>query len=100
CLNAGVCLAMGTDAGMDHQHGANLHEVAAMIDIGVPPSTALVAATRGGAALLGHHDRGTVAPGQVADFVLFDRDPSLPGVLRDRGAVVAVALAGRLVHAR
>ena len=81
-------------------HGANLHEVAAMIDIGVPPSTALVAATRGGAALLGHHDRGTVAPGQVADFVLFDRDPSLPGVLRDRGAVVAVALAGRLVHAR
>jgi len=100
CLNAGVSLAMGTDAGMDHQHGANLHEVAAMIDIGVPPSTALVAATRGGAALLGHHDRGTVAPGQVADFVLFDRDPSLPGVLRDRGAVVAVALAGHLVHAR
>jgi imidazolonepropionase-like amidohydrolase len=91
---------MGTDAGMDHQHGANLQEVAAMIDLGVPPDTALVAATSGGATLLGQHDRGTIAPGYRADFVLFDRDPRLPEVLRDPTAVVAVALAGRLVHVR
>lgn len=100
CLAAGVQLAMGTDAGMDHQHGANLREVAAMIDLGVPAGAALVAATSGGATLLGQHDRGTIAPGYRADFVLFDRDPRLPEVLRDRSAVVAVSLAGRLVHRR
>ena len=100
CLTAGVNLAMGTDAGMDHQHGANLQEVAAMIDLGVPPGAALVAATCGGATLLSQHDRGTIAPGYRADFVLFDRDPSLPEVLRDPTTVVAVALAGRLVHLR
>ncbi|MGB7963140.1 MAG: amidohydrolase family protein [Propionicimonas sp.] len=98
CLAAGVGLALGTDAGMDHQHGANLREVAALIDLGVPPDVALTAATSGGATLLGQQDRGAIAPGYRADFVLFDRDPSLPEVLREPTAVVAVALAGHLVH--
>ncbi|MGC3994292.1 MAG: amidohydrolase family protein [Propionicimonas sp.] len=95
CLDAGVPLAMGTDAGLHSQHGANLHEVAAMVEAGVPAADALRAATTGGATLL-----GLSAAERAADLVLFDRDPSVPSVARDQGAVVAVVQAGRVVHVR
>jgi imidazolonepropionase-like amidohydrolase len=95
CLDAGVTLAMGTDAGLASQHGRNLHEVAAMIDVGVPAAVALAAATSGGVRLLqGVAD--PLAPGQPADLVCFDRDPGDPATLRSSDAVVAVVQAGRL----
>ena len=91
CLDAGVRLAMGTDAGLASQHGRNLHEVAAMVDAGVPAPTALAAATTGGLALLGE----TASRG---DLVVFSGDPGRPDVLRDRSAVLAVVRDGRVVH--
>ncbi|MEN0072203.1 MAG: amidohydrolase family protein, partial [Propionicimonas sp.] len=88
CLDAGVALAMGTDAGTDRQHGSNLAEVAALVGCGLAPATALVAATFTGARLLGLPE--PLAPGSDADFVLFDADPALPGVVADRARLVAV----------
>ena len=100
CLEAGVALAMGTDAGLPGQHGRNLNEVAAMIAAGVPPETALLAATAGGVRLLNPGADAPLAPGTAADLVLFDRDPTTPEALRDPAAVVAVIQRGRVVHQR
>ncbi len=92
CLQSGVRLAVGPDAGLTSQHGRNLHEVAAMIDVGVPADTALAAATTGGRALLGE----TASRG---DLVVFSGDPGRPDVLRDPASVLAVVQDGRVVHA-
>jgi imidazolonepropionase-like amidohydrolase len=96
CLDAGVRLALGTDAGLDTQHGRNLHELAALIDIGVPTDTALLAATSGGARLLGRPDLGVIREGAPADLVCFSADPRRPEVLCDPSTVVAVYVRGRL----
>ncbi len=96
CLDAGVRLAIGTDAGLASQHGRNLHEVAAMIDAGVPVATALAAATTGGVQLLARAGAGPSG----GDVVVFGRDPSRPDVLRDPSAVIAVAQGGRVVRVR
>lgn len=82
---------MGTDAGLDTQHGRNLHELAALIEAGVPADRALVAGTLGGARLLGRSDLGVIRPGAPADLVCFDADPTRPEVLRDPSHVVAVS---------
>lgn len=100
CLEAGVQLAMGTDAGLDRQHGHNLSEVAAMIDAGVPRHTALVAGTANGARLVGHPDRGIIAPGAPADLVCFSSDPRVPATLRDPSTVVGVFADGVLQTGR
>ncbi|MCA0294705.1 MAG: amidohydrolase family protein [Actinobacteria bacterium] len=100
CLEAGVRLAMGTDAGLPSQHGRNLHEVAAMIDAGVPADVALLAATAGGVRLLDPDADAPLTPGAPADLVLFDRNPAVPEALRDPEAVVAVVQGGRVVHRR
>ena len=98
CLEAGVRLAMGTDAGLDTQHGRNLHELAALIEAGVPTGAALLAGTAGGASLLGRRDLGAIRPGAPADLVCFNADPSRPEVLRDPSSVVAVYVRGQLLH--
>ena len=98
CLDAGVELALGTDAGLDSQHGRNLHELAAMIEAGLPTGTALLAGTAGGARLLGRPDLGTLRQGAPADLVCFGADPRRLDVLRDPSQVVAVFVRGHLVH--
>jgi len=100
CLDAGVQLALGTDAGLDSQHGRNLSELAALIEAGVPTPTAMLAGTAGGARLLGRPDLGTLRPGSPADLVCFSADPRRLDVLRDLTQVVAVFVRGRLVHPR
>ena len=97
CLDAGVALAMGTEAGLDRQHGRNLHELAALIDAGMPAGGALLAGTAVGAGMLGRPHGGAIVPGAPADLVCFTADPRQPAVLRDRAAVAAVFAGGRLV---
>jgi imidazolonepropionase-like amidohydrolase len=46
-----------------------------MVMAGIPPATALVAATRVSAEILGLTDLGTVAVGKSADFVVLDANP-------------------------
>ena len=100
CLEAGVALATGTDAGLPGQHGHNLCEVAAMIEVGVPVDVALAAATTGGLRLLEPGADPPLSPGSAADLVLFDRNPATVEALRDPSAVVAVVQGGRVVHRR
>lgn len=76
---AGVQIAMGTDAGVG-THGENLEEIELMIGNGMNDTDALASATSVAARLLGDDSIGSIAVGRKADLVLFDTD------LRDGGA--------------
>lgn len=110
--NAGFSIALGTDFGTVDQHGTNRLEFDALVDAGLAPHEALLAATRGGAALLAraapevpeaglsaqpHVAPGVIADGAVADAVVLRRDPREPGALSDPTAIVGVLLAGRWI---
>ncbi|SFH06917.1 Imidazolonepropionase [Halopelagius inordinatus] len=77
-LDAGVTVAMGTDAGTPFNvHGENARrEIELMCDYGMSPEAALEAATVTGAELLGLDDTGLVEPGYRADVVVLDADPT------------------------
>jgi imidazolonepropionase-like amidohydrolase len=75
---AGVKMAFGTDAGAvrDHVHAFTDHrELHLMVRAGLTPMEAIVAATNGSAELAGLTDRGRLAAGRSADFVVLDANP-------------------------
>jgi len=91
---AGVKIAFGTDSAVS-PHGKNAREFALMVQGGMTPAAAIVAATRNAAELLGRGDIGTIVPGKVADLVAVPGDP-----LQDVSVLakpVAVFQAGREV---
>lgn len=74
-IERGVRIAMGTDAGIC-SHGDNLEELALLVELGMTPTQAIVAATRSSAELLGvGDDLGTLETGKIADLVVVDTDP-------------------------
>lgn len=80
---AGVDLLVGTDVSQPLPflgglaHGASVHqEMQYFVDAGLSPATALTAATATTARRFGLTDRGTIAPGQRADLLLVDGDPT------------------------
>src|SRR5262249_22266501 len=75
--DAGIPIAMGTDAGNPGTlHGPAVHaEMEAMQAAGMTPMEVLVASTRNGARIMGRKDTGTLEAGQLADFVLVGADP-------------------------
>jgi imidazolonepropionase-like amidohydrolase len=75
---AGVAVAAGSDAGnIGTLHGPALHrELELMVEAGLSPMEALVAATRGAAAVARRPaEVGTVEAGKLADLVVVDGDP-------------------------
>ena len=87
---AGVRIAFGTDAGVS-MHGRNADEFVLMVQHGMTPTTAIVAATVNAADLLGiAAEAGTIEPGKVADIVAVRGDPLADvGVLRQMNFVMA-----------
>ena len=76
-LDAGVSIAMGTDAGTPFNFFEDIpQELAYMVDYGVSPADALEAATVNAADLLGLDGVGRVAEGYRADLVVLDSDPT------------------------
>ena len=74
-VKIGVPLAFGTDAAVE-PHGLNAREFSLMTKNGLPAAQALVAATVGGADLLGLTDQvGTLTPGKFADIVAVAGNP-------------------------
>lgn len=74
----GVKIAAGTDVTMPYVvPGAGLHgELKLLVDSGLTPMEALVAATGQAAELLGQQNvLGTVEKGKLADMVILDADP-------------------------
>jgi imidazolonepropionase-like amidohydrolase len=75
-IRAGVPIALGTDAGGGAaRHGRIAREVELMVECGMEPREALMAATSSAAKLLAEGERGTIEVGKIADLVLLDANP-------------------------
>lgn len=77
--DAGVKVGFGTDSGATPLRipgFAEHRELALMVDAGLTPLQAINVATQRAATLLGLDDRGVIAKGKRADFVVVDGDPS------------------------
>jgi len=76
-LEMGVPIAMGTDAATPfNRHGENAEELALMVALGMTPIAAIAAASGVAARALGRDDIGVLAPGRLADVVVWDGEPS------------------------
>jgi imidazolonepropionase-like amidohydrolase len=101
---AGVTVLAGSDAANPGQFpGAGLHdELAKLVEAGMTPGEALRAATYDNAHFLAgaQADFGAVAPGQRADLVLVDGDPTADIVTTERITHVWLDGVELLRHAR
>jgi imidazolonepropionase-like amidohydrolase len=91
----GVKIAFGTDSAVE-PHGLDAREFALMVNNGMTPFQALLAATRNAADLLGLADKiGTLEPGKLADLVAVPGDPLQD--IRQTEKVSFVMQGGRVV---
>ena len=77
-LEKGMKIVLGSDAGgvPYFRHGENAHELAVMVELGMSPSQAIVAATKLAAECIGIEDKvGTIEPGKLADILVVDGNP-------------------------
>ena len=94
--DAGVTIAMGTDSGtqLGRWQGYFEHvELELMVEAGLTPLQALVAATGNAARVMGLRELGTLEPGHHADFVVLDADPLAD--IRNTRRIDSVWIAGR-----
>jgi imidazolonepropionase-like amidohydrolase len=98
-ISHGVPIAMGTDAAVG-PHGANLRELARMVDCGMTPMQAIEASTRVPAELLRcDHEVGTLREDMLADVVAVRGNPLEDiTLLSDPERIAVVVKAGRVVH--
>ena len=94
--DGGVAIAMGTDSGtqLGRWQGWFEHvELELMVEAGLTPAQALVAATGSAARVMGLGELGTLEPGKWADFVVLDADPLAD--IRNTRRIDSVWIAGR-----
>ena len=97
--NAGVRLAVGTDSNTSFAPvGLITHkEIETLVEAGLSPMEALVAATRGSAEWAGISDRlGTLEAGKLADMIILEEDPLVN--IRNTRKIAKVILGGRVVE--
>ena len=94
--DGGVTVALGTDSGtqVGRWQGFFEHvELALMVEAGLTPMQALVAATRDAALVMRLDGVGTLEPGKWADFIVLDADPLVD--ITNTRRLHAVWVAGR-----
>jgi imidazolonepropionase-like amidohydrolase len=74
-IRAGVKVAFGTDAAV-YPHGLNAHEFAVYAQMGMTPLQAIQTATVNAADLLGWKQIGSIEPGNYADIIAVNGDPT------------------------
>lgn len=97
---AGVRVAMGTDAGTPfNMHGENLGELKLLVEYGFSPMEAIESGTRIAAQVLGMEKQlGTIAEGKLADLVLVEGNPLEDiGLLLKRESIRLVMQGGKIV---
>jgi imidazolonepropionase-like amidohydrolase len=92
---AGVRILAGTDApNPGTAHGVSIHrELELLVEAGLTPSAALIAATSAPADAFALRDRGRITRGARADMVLVEGDPTAD--IRATRAIASVWKAGR-----
>lgn len=96
---AGVHLAVGTDAGVTgtHHGWATLRELKLLVSAGMTPIEAITSATGVSAKAIGVNDeRGTIAPGKLADLVIVDGAPHRD--IEDIDRIERVILGGKEIN--
>ncbi len=97
-LAAGVRVVAGTDEG-GWEHGNNAHEIRCLVEAGMTPMQAVVAATGQAAECIGRASEiGTVAKGKKADIVLVDGDPLQDVTILERGKAVQLVMKDGSIH--
>ena len=97
-MSAGVKVVTGTDEG-GWAHGNNAHEISLLVDAGMTPMQAIVAATGHAAQCLGLEDEiGIVAKGMQADLILVDGNPLEDVTLLEEGRGVQFVMKGGEVY--
>lgn len=107
-LDAGICVALGTDSAASNNNldmleevrlAATLHKASTFNPLAVPAGQALQMATSAGAAALGlGPDLGTIAPGNKADLVLWDMNGLHWQPRHDRLSLLTYAANAQDVH--
>lgn len=95
---AGIRLGFGADSGANPVRipgFAEHRELQLLCEAGLTPLEALQTATVNAAAALGLDDRGAIAAGKLADFVILDADPT--GDVRNFQSIVSVWHRGKKV---
>ena len=98
----GVKIICGTDAAMPFvTHGGNAYELEMLVEAGLSPGEALVAATSGAADGINFPEVGKVEAGRFADLVWVDGDPLADvRVLQQRERIALVVKGGEIVADR
>jgi imidazolonepropionase-like amidohydrolase len=97
-LSAGLRIALGTDLG-SFGHGQNAGELAYLVEAGMSPMQAIVAATRMGAECMHLGDEiGMLSAGRLADLLVVDGDPLQDiSLLQDRARLRLIMKDGILL---
>ncbi len=88
-IASSVTIAYGTDAGV-FPHDQNNKDFALMVGLGMRPIDVLRSATSTAAELAGKTDRGTLAPGKLADVAVFNGDPSRQIALMEKAPAMVL----------
>lgn len=97
-LEYGVTVTAGTDEG-GWEHGNNAHELSCLVEAGMTPMQAIVAATSDAAACVGlGREIGSVEPGKKADIILVAGNPLEDVTMLERGNAVQYVMKDGVTH--
>ena len=97
-LEAGVKVTAGTDEG-GWEHGNNAHELGCLVEAGMTPMQAILAATSVAAECIGMDAQiGAIAAGKRADLILVDGNPLDDVTILERGKAVKYVMKDGAVY--
>ncbi len=97
-LEHGVTVTAGTDEG-GWEHGNNAHEISCLVEAGLTPMQAIVAATSDAADCMGlGSEIGSIKPGKRADVILVNGNPLNDVTILERGNAVRFVMKDGAVY--